>query len=145
MHEQRGSFNEIDTCNLASFGHFDICSKLLNDNESRSIGNRPDINTLLNKYVDEYKMPKEYANSMRESAKQMNDEIDFKKYTYGSTYVPLEAAMILQREINEKSIKVMWDNRDVDDDGNELPNVTFNIRKVWPKVIFPVQKMINLV
>ena len=130
MHEQRGSFNGIDTCNLASFGNFDYCSKLLHDSESRSIGNRPDINALLNKLCDENKITVKYANSMRQSAKDMGEEIDFEKYIYGSTYVPLEAAMILQREINERPVKVVWDERGVDENGNELSEVTYHVRRM---------------
>ena len=30
MHEQRGTFNGIDTCNVTSYGRFDFCSKILN-------------------------------------------------------------------------------------------------------------------
>ena len=39
MHEQRGTFNGIDTCNVTSYGRFDFCSKILNESEGRSIGN----------------------------------------------------------------------------------------------------------
>ena len=55
MHEQRGTFNGIDTCNLTSYHQFDFRSKLLSDSESRSIVNRPDINGLLNQLVEEKK------------------------------------------------------------------------------------------
>ena len=47
MHEQRGTFNGIDTCNITSYRNFNIRSELLADAESRSIINRPDINALL--------------------------------------------------------------------------------------------------
>ena len=46
MHEQRGTFNGIDTCNVTSYGRFDFCSKILNKSEGRSIDNRPDKNPL---------------------------------------------------------------------------------------------------
>ena len=37
IHEQRGTFNGIDTYNITSYRQFDFCSKLLSDSESRSI------------------------------------------------------------------------------------------------------------
>ena len=47
MHEQRGSFQGIDTCDITDFGNFSYCSYLLDESESRSIMNRPDINSIL--------------------------------------------------------------------------------------------------
>ena len=47
MHEQRGSFQGIDTCDVTDFGDFSFTSILLDESESRSIMNRPDINSLL--------------------------------------------------------------------------------------------------
>ena len=50
MHEQKGSFQGIDTCDICNFGDFNFLSKLLNESESRSIAQRADINDLLDKY-----------------------------------------------------------------------------------------------
>ena len=47
MHEQQGSFQGIDTCDVTDFGDFSFCSVILDESESRSIMNRPDINSLL--------------------------------------------------------------------------------------------------
>ena len=47
MHEQRGSFQGIDTCDVVMFGNFSFPSMLLDQSESRSIQYRPDINALL--------------------------------------------------------------------------------------------------
>ena len=47
MHEQRGTFNGIDTCSITNFGNFDCCSYLRHESECRSIKFRPDINPLL--------------------------------------------------------------------------------------------------
>ena len=47
MHEQRGTFNGIDTCSVTNYSNFDICSKLLDESEGRSINNCPGTNALL--------------------------------------------------------------------------------------------------
>ena len=47
MHEQRGSFQGIDICDVTNFGEFNYCSVLLDESESRCIKSRPDINALL--------------------------------------------------------------------------------------------------
>ena len=129
IHEQRGSFNGIDTCNVTNSGRFDFCSKILDENESISIGNRPDINSLLTKLVSEKKISKSLANSMRESSKLCCEGIDFDRLTSASTYVPLETAMCLQNEIVDKGTRVAWDDRGTDDNGNQLPTIFRTIRK----------------
>ena len=48
MFNHGGSFNGIDTCSMTNFGKFGFYSSLLNEAESRSIVNRPDINALIN-------------------------------------------------------------------------------------------------
>ena len=53
MHEQKGTFNGIDTFSVTQFGKFNISSRLLAVSEARSIKNRPDINALLNQLVSE--------------------------------------------------------------------------------------------
>ena len=50
MHEQRGSFQGVDTCDVTDFGDFSFTSVLLDESESRSVKNRPYINSLLNHY-----------------------------------------------------------------------------------------------
>ena len=47
MHQQRGSFQGIDTCDIQMFGRFDFTSRLLDQSESLSISNHVDINALL--------------------------------------------------------------------------------------------------
>ena len=140
MHEQRGSFNGIDTCNITNYGRFDFCSKLLYDAECRSIGNRPDINSLLSKLCDEKKITQELANSMRESSRIFCEGIDFDSLSSSSTYVPLDTAMILQGDIYQKNVRVAWDRRGTDDNGNQRPTIYQMIKKAWPTLIFPLQR-----
>ena len=47
MHEQRGSFQGINTCNVTTFGDFSKTSILLDESKSRSITYRRDDNMLL--------------------------------------------------------------------------------------------------
>ena len=63
MHEQRGSFNGIDTFNVSSFRKFYFNSKLLNDFEGKENFNRPDINSLLNQLAEEKRTSKFTANN----------------------------------------------------------------------------------
>ena len=58
MHEQRGTFNGIDTCNITSCRNFNFRSVLLRNAEARSIINRSDINALLSQMVEEGTMSK---------------------------------------------------------------------------------------
>ena len=44
INKQRGIFNAIDTCSITQFRNFKITSFLFQENESRSICGRPDIN-----------------------------------------------------------------------------------------------------
>ena len=77
MHEQRGPFNGIDTCNVTSYGNFEVCSKLLNDSESKAIANRPDINALFNKFCNENKITQEFATLVRKFSREFCDDINF--------------------------------------------------------------------
>ena len=53
MHEQRGSFQGVDTHDLRKYGDFCFCLVLLDESESRTIAYRPDINALLTKLKKE--------------------------------------------------------------------------------------------
>ena len=44
----------------------------------------------------------------------------------------------MQRDLNEKDIKVIWDLRN-----DNLPEMTQYCRQSWPSVIFPLQKCNN--
>ena len=65
MHEQRGTFNGINTCNITSYRNFNFRSVLLRNAEARSIINRPDINALLSQMVEEGTMSKFVAEGKR--------------------------------------------------------------------------------
>ena len=111
MHEQRGSFQGIDTCDVCSFGDFGHASILLDETESRSIKYRSDINALLNNLVTENVMTKETAESFRRRARDNAPSDDIMgKYQHGATYVDLEDALLMQYEIgSEKCINIYSD------------------------------------
>ena len=111
MHEQRGSFNGIDTCNVTTFNKFDFRSKLLRDSEARYLLNRPDINALLSQMVNEERISKTFANDKRKYAEDFYGDFDYQPYYYGSTYIPIEHAMEMKKELIDSSIQVIIDNR----------------------------------
>ena len=139
MHEQRGSFNGIDTCNITSYRDFSFRSKLLSDCEARSILNRPDINSLLNQLVDEDVITKQTANDKKLHASELYDNFDFDPYVVGATYVPLECALQIKRDTIDSFISGTIDNRK-DENGNQLDDITLRFTKYWPSILYPCQK-----
>ena len=47
MHEQKGTFNGLDTCSITNYGNFGFNFNLSTMPEARTINNRPDSNALL--------------------------------------------------------------------------------------------------
>ena len=133
MHEQRGTFDGIYTCNITSYSNFNIRSELFTDAESRSIINRPDINALLSQMVEEGSMPKFIANSKQFHARIKYDSFDFDSYCSCATYVPLEGALIMQREISNSVVTTHDDEIE-----NNSPAVAM-YRKCWPSMLYPCQ------
>ena len=135
MHEQRGTFNGIDTCNITSYRNFNFRSVLLRNAEARSIINRPDINALLSQMVEEGTMSKCVAEGKRVHAQKKFGDFNFHKYVVGATYVPLECAILMQRELNDTIIKAY------DDENINSGDVSASFKRSWPLMIYPCQKM----
>lgn len=104
MHEQRGSFNGIDTCNITTFRKFDFNSKLLSTLESYYIRNRPDVNSLLDQLIREKRLSSFVADSKRVFACNTCKNINFETYLYGATYVPFIAAMSMHKELTNNIV-----------------------------------------
>ena len=137
MHFQKGCFNGIDTCNITSHHRFDLLSLFLNESEARSILQRPDINALMNQLAKEGTISDFIAESYRSNAFETCEGINFKSLTFGATYVPFEAAMKMQQEINgNPNCLMIWDDR-----GYDLPEMVHTCRKSWPSIIYPLQKL----
>ena len=113
MHEQRGSFNGVDTCNISSYRKFDFVSSLLTKFESVSIVNRADINSLFNQLVEERVISKTMAIDKRDFAYKTYSDYNFNKYYQGATYVPFESAISMQQDLSNNaciSVTKMIDN-----------------------------------
>ena len=126
MHEQRGSYQGVDTCDVTNFGDFSFCSMILDEHESKSIACRPDINSLLLKLEKEKVLCQSTVSSMQKRAKDWyaDNKTKVEKSLDGSTYVPLDDALYTHCIGNiDKPIKVIIDNRK-DDNRNLLPEKT---------------------
>ena len=139
MHEQRGSFNGIDTCNITTYHDFGSRSKLLSEAESRSLMHRPDINALLSQFVEQNHISKVTAENKRklaeeETRRQINCDCT------GGSFVPIEVAMMIQAEEADDRCNIILDDR-VDLEGNLLPEVIVKGKKFWAVSLFPCQKM----
>ena len=117
MHEQRGSFQGIDTCDITDFGKFSFCSLLLDESESRSIANRPDINSLLDNLKNDGLLTSETVDGIRKRSRNNcpSDEV-MEKCLEGSTYVGLEDSMQMQHEIVEGNFIEVTINDDTSSD-----------------------------
>ena len=102
MHEQRGSFQGIDTCNVTSIGNFAHNSHLLRRSELLSIANRPDIVSLLSDLRKQKKISKVFEESLIQLAKtkQLSRE-KLASYLNGSTFVSLDDAMKMQELLTD--------------------------------------------
>ena len=67
-------------------------------------------------------------------AKKFGD-FNFNKYVVGATYVPLECAILMQRELNNAIIKAY------DDENMNSGDVSASFKRTWPLMIYPCQKM----
>ena len=136
MQHQTGNFQGIDTCDIVNFGDFSYCSALLDESESRSLMKRPDINSLLDNFEQDGYMTSSTVNGLRERAlKNCPSDRILQKCLHGATYVELEDAMIIQREIgSDNTIKITLDGNN-----NETPTV-ITTKRNWLQTIIHCQK-----
>ena len=71
MHEQRGLFQGIDTCDITTVRNFSVPSILLEESESRTIINRSDINTSVRKLHREKFLTAESVSVRRENGNKI--------------------------------------------------------------------------
>ena len=113
-------------------------TSLLNaQTEARIIRNRPDINALLSQLVNQKKISNFVANGRRKECKNITDGVDYNAYIYGSTFVPLETAIDIQREIQKSDNKIQVI---IDQCPNGECDQTIQIRPSWPTILYPCQK-----
>ena len=138
IHSQIGSFKGIDTCDVRSFGRFDCLSVLLQQSEARSIIGRSDINCLLDKLKDNNVLDEHVVKSLREDAAlTYPDKAVLDSFAHGSTYIPIEDAIGMQKQLGKENLLPMtYDMRKKDG----LPEITANARRNWPSFIYSCQK-----
>ena len=119
------------------FGNFGFPSILLDENESRSIKYRPDINALLDKLQEDGYITKGMVEARRERARFINPSQDMmNKCREGATYVDIEDTLMMQHEIgNDQMIKVIYDG----ENSNRI-NV-IETKRSWVKSIIYAHKM----
>ena len=132
MYEQRGCFAGLDTCNHVEFGRFDRYSILRHEIEDKAISNRFDVKLHLNSLCNNNIISTEMAETMTESANYFNSTNDLRKYYYGATYIPLEAAIAYQQDIIDRNITIIIPNRNEYEDG-----IKIKIGRYWPKFLYP--------
>ena len=135
MHEQRGSFSGIDTCSISNTGDFSFSSRLLAESEARSIFLRPDINALLNNLVNQKQMTTFIAQSKRKMATDITNNVDFKPFIEGSTFVPFKAVSSFQKE--EKDIEIEGIINHLEEEEEQIQK----FHTYWPWITFPIQNM----
>ena len=108
---------------------------LLQNVEARSIIDRTDINGLLSQIVEEETMSKFVAEGKQVHAQKKFGDFNFDKYVKGATYVPLECAILMQRELNNAIIKAY------DDDNMNSGEMSATFKRSWPLMVYPCQKM----
>ena len=121
MHEQRGNFNGIDTCSLTQYRNFKLLSYLLQENESRSIIGRADINALLTQCVNEGDLTVEIASNYRNLASKIS--LDIENLSYGATYVPIDIAIFLGKD---EYREVIWDAHEPHQTKDFIPSFPFS-------------------
>ena len=144
MHEERGSFQGIDTCNITTFGDFSKTSILLDESESRSITCRRDVNMLLSQLQEDSVIYSFTVDGMRDRAKKACPSKDIlDDHLRGSTFVSAYDAMSLQKMVGESPtievIKDMYSNEDSLSD-TQMNRIRKGIcKRNWPQIIVHCQ------
>ena len=135
MHEQKGSFNGIDTCSVTFFGKFDFQSTLSAVSDARALSQRPDINSHLTTLVKEKIISSDTASSRIAEAELISRTIDYEPYYNASTFVPLEKALSMQQENAQPRFAKVPTSRG----GTANEAITFRVG--WPRNIYPCQTL----
>lgn len=136
MHEQRGSFNGIDTCSVTLFGKYNFQSTLSAINDARAMSQRPDIHGHLETLVKENIITKWGASGRARDALKRTRLIDFEPYYNASTYIPLKVALAMQNDnANPRYSKYPGTGEHLND--------SYSFKLAWPEYIYPCQTLNN--
>ena len=120
MHEQRGCFQGIDTCDVTNFGDFSKTSVILDENECRTIMQRQDINCLLTDLKTKNVITDFTVNGFRKRARKgCPPENIILSHLNGSTFIDSEDAMNMQELIGEEDIIKVQSDQHSDDNISE--------------------------
>ena len=113
MHEQKGCFHGIDTCSLTTVGDFSVRDPIIDEQEALSICNRADIIALLTKLERNKIICSGKAEDMKVDAFEKMKNLDISNYICGSTYISIEDAVYLQKNLNEVNLMKVrsWRNQ----------------------------------
>lgn len=134
MHEQRGTFNGLDTCSVTNYGKFDSSSILLQQVQDLSLYGRPDLNAHLSVLVTEKAVSQYTAKNIRENSKATMENLCLVKYCKGSTFVPQDIAIDLKSENLIEEANFIEDNNILVGESR-----TKGFRPLWPKHCYPCQ------
>ena len=119
MIKQRTSFKGPDSINVLSIRKTDHNSILLQEAEARTYANRNDMKALIKRNIDDGLMTSFHADRIEEFSAIFSKNINYKKYKYGSTYIPIEIAISLKEEAKNNLVTCL-----IDDDFNIEGNPT---------------------
>lgn len=131
MYEQRYSAKGVESINVSTRANFSHNSILLSESEARSLYNRTDITAHLTKLVDEKKLSSFQSDIMLKFASKYCANVDIFSLCVGGTYVPLEVAMLMQKEAKNREIIVF--------DHSRHESLRFN--RIWCSYLYPCQTM----
>ena len=110
MVEQRSSSKGPYNINVSSVGNTDHGSILIQGDEAHSYTNHTDIKSLIQRLIDDEKMPNKHAEWIEEFSNCFSRNVDYMKYKFGSNYFPAEIVMFMKEEVNNKEVIGTIDN-----------------------------------
>ena len=113
---------------------------MIQEAEARSYANRGDMKSLLRRLIDDGKMSDDHAEGIEQFSNIFTRYVDYRKYKFGSSYVPVEIAMSMKEEAKNRNVLGIIDN-EIDESGNPKPETTKTFKRIWPWFIYPCQKL----
>ena len=115
--------------NVTSIGRTDHNSVLIREAEAQSYTNRSDMKKLMQSHIDDNLMSDHHANGIKEFAETRATEIDYNQYKYGSTFVPVEIAMIMKESCRDREV-IGYIDDDIDYEGYSIPEYNQKFKRI---------------
>ena len=136
MHEIRGSYRGLDTCDVQGYGKFGKKSYLNESNECLALYGREDTKCLLNQNGEDGKWPMDLVKYLMSQSNVIGEKYkeEMEESLMGSTYVSLRQCL----NIN-KMMKYQWQTRDINEnESGEIEETIFS--PSWPCALSEVKK-----